>query len=323
MRPAPPSPGYVLLSCLLGLVLLTLIASRIDLRAGEGRASLQRWVDWTEAEGELADAREQLLFHLVTQPLTPLGFGEGPARLRIDGRAYAYGRVRLSLQDERGLISLVQPDLPVLRRWLLQQGIADEQIEPLIDQLADYQDRDSLHRLQGAEAEAYAEAGLPPPRNDWPLAADELRNIPAWRAQPRLVEDPDRWFSVVRDGWLNPNTAPAAILLAMPGASPEGVRRLLDWREQQPLASAAQVLQLSGIVVDNDPPGFYPGLFYRLRLWHQEVPLAMEYHLMLTPGSPDTPWKILRLRRIPRSFLDASDAPVPDLPVVLAASAPA
>lgn len=314
-----PQQGYVLITVLVALVLLALVATRLDERVADFRDASAQWGRWVQAQADLAGGRDELLFLLATRPLTPLGFA-GTTLLRVDGRPYRLpSGVWASVQDLRGLISIVSYDPGVMTRFLISQGVPANNAAGLIDKLADYSDLDNLHRLNGAEADDYAAAGLPPPRNDWPLSPYELSLMAGWRDFPALWERASDHFTAVRDGWLNPNTATPSVLAALPGATPQAVGALLELREQGfHVDSSAALVELTGIRVPDDPVAFYPGVFYRVRLWRPGDVRAVEYTLMLAPDARLLPWLILEVRQVLRPTHDD----VKPAPPLLEASAP-
>jgi len=316
-----PPKGYVLVTVMVAMVLLALVATRLDERVANFRDASVQWGRWVQAQADLGAARDELLYLLATRRLTPLGFAGTPL-LRVDGRPYRLpSGVWVNVQDMRGLISIVAPDPGVMTRFLVAQGVPERDAAPLLDKLADYNDLDNLRRLNGAEADAYAAAGQPPPRNDWPISPYELSLMLGWRDHPKLWERASDHFTTVRDGWLNPNTAPPEVLAALPGATPQAVRTLLDLREQGfHVGSAAALLGLTGIQLPDDPVAFYPGVFYRLRLWRPEDARAVEYTVMLAPDAPSFPWLILETRQVRRPTHD-DDQPVPPLLAVAASVA--
>lgn len=313
-----PQRGYVLITVMITMVLLALVATRLDERVMSFRDASAQWGRWVSAQADLAGGRDELLFLVATRHLTPLGFAGEPL-LRVDGRTYRLSSgVRVSVQDLRGLISIVSYDPGVMTRFLIAQGVSPSDVDPMLDKLADYSDLDDLRRLNGAEAEDYAAAGLPPPRNDWPISPYELSLVLGWRDHPALWERASDHFTAVRDGWLNPNTAPPEILAALPGATPRAVQALLDLREQGFHVNSSDALfGLTGIRLPDDPVAFYPGVFYRLRLWRPGDVRAVEYTVMLAPDARLLPWLILETRQVLRPTHD-DDKPDPPL---LAASA--
>lgn len=301
MMPARGQQGYVLITVLVALVLLTLVAGRLAGRVDVFRDSQGAWQRWANNQALLLSARDEVLFSIGTQQLSQWGFGIGSQALRVDGRPYRLpSGVLVSVQDARGLISLSTPDPIVLRNLLLNKGVADRDVEPLLDKLADYSDTDDLHRLNGAEEKEYLAAGLGAPRNDWPISPYEVRLVMGWVDLPQVWSQAGDLFTASRESWINPNTAPAEVLLALPGATPEGVSALLILREARLILSAPELLSATGILVPDEPVAFFPGRLYRLRLWLEDGLGAMEYHLILTPGAPTLPWQILEARLVDR-----------------------
>lgn len=312
----------MLVTVLVAMVLLALVSARLDERVTSFRDTTRQWGNWVQAHADLAGARDELFYLLATRPLTPLGFAGTPL-LRVDGRTYRLSSgVRVSVQDLRGLISIVAYDPGVMTRFLVAQGVAERDAAPLLDKLADYNDLDDLHRLNGAEADEYAAAGLPPPRNDWPISPFELSGMLGWRDYPALWERASDHFSAIREGWLNPNTAPPAVLAALPGATPQAVRALLDLREQGFHVNSAGALRgLTGIALPDDPVAFFPGVFYRLRLWRPQDTRAVEYTVMLAPDARVLPLLVLEARQVRRPTQDDEKPDPPLLAATVAVAA--
>jgi hypothetical protein len=90
------------------------------------------------------------------------------------------------------------------------------------------------------------------------------------------------------------------------------VRALLALREQRHLASAEEVAAATGMQVLDEPASFSPGQFYRLRLWAEGQPQAVEYTVMLAPQAPEVPWLVLETRHIPApASPEPSSGPTP------------
>lgn len=303
--------GYVLVIVLAAVALLAVLASRLDARVGQFRESQGAWWRWAEARASLLAARDEVLLAMLTRPLTPMGFGAAPAVLRVDGRAYRLASgVLASVQDLRGLISVATPDPGVLRNYLVQHEVPDAAVEPLLDKLADYADNDTLRRLNGAEKDDYAALGLPPPRDDWPVSPYELRRIAGWGELPALWRRAGDAFTASRENEVNPNTAPREVLLALPGALPQGVDALMARREAVHFDSVAAVAAISGIRLAPAHESFFPGRFYRIRVWlEHDGPGALEYTVMLAPGAPRLPWQTLEVRVVDRPSLPAHLSP--------------
>ena len=317
MRTARGEQGFVLVTVLVALVLLALVAERLDERVRAYRDEQGGWQRWAREETELASAREDVLFALVTTQLSQGGFGRGKRLLRVDGRPYRLpSGIIASVQDARGLMPVTDPDPQMLRRFLLQRGVTDREISRLRDALADYSDTDNRHRLNGAEADRYPALGLPPPRNDWPVSPYELGLVAGWSAWPGIWTRAGDTFTGIRDGRINPNTATPAVLAALPGATAAGVEKALEWREKRLFSSAAELMAVSGIAVEEDPVNFFTGVYYRVRVWREDGAGALETQLMLTPAREAQPWLIIESRRVERPDLPA-EREIPPLPLPL------
>jgi DNA uptake protein ComE-like DNA-binding protein len=298
------------------MVLLILVAASLDALVERYRSESRDWGAWARAQAVMASARDEALFAMATRQLSPWGFGEGPGAIRADGRAYrTQAGAWVSVQDERGLIGLNVPNLAILRNFLLDRGVPDREVEPLLDTLADYTDTDSLHRLNGAEAEAYAVAGLPPPRNDWLVSPHEIRQILRWREFPQVWSRAGDVFSAARGEPFNANNAPREVLEALPGATPEGVSALLARREIQPFTSVAELRGITGIRLNEADVLLHPGVLYRLRVGVPGGLPALEYHIILNPGGLRAPWTILEVRQIAHPGRDDAKPTISPLPL--------
>jgi type II secretory pathway component PulK len=296
-----PQQGFVLITVLVALVLLAVVAERLNARVNAYRERQGTWQQIAADESAIAAARDEVLFAMLTNQLSQAGFGRGRTVLRVDGRPYRLpSGIVVSVQDARGLISVAEPDPEMMKQFLRNRGVAEEDVSPLIDKLEDYKDTDDLHRLNGAEAEEYRRAGLPPPRNDWPISPFELRLVAGWAERPALWLRASDVFTLVRDGYLNPNTAGPEVLAALPGATPEGIRKLLEYRENRLVLGPGDTLTVGGMRVVDEPVAFHPGRFYRLRIWRADALQAVELTVMLTPGAPELPWLVMETRLVER-----------------------
>lgn len=308
-----PQRGYALALVLAGLLLISVAALALDERVQRWRESVQGWGGWVEQGGQLESARDEVLARIAVARLGQLGF----LGLRVDGRPYRLpSGIHFSLQDTRGLLPVAEvQNEALLRSWLGRQGVKEPELSLLIDSLADYADRDDLRRLQGAEVRDYEQAGMPPPRNDWLMSPFELRRVMGWHRRPELWRRASDWAASTREPFLNPNTAPLEVLLAVPGASQIGVDRLLSEREHTPIGSAEQLQAVTGELWQRQAWNFHAGIVYRLRLWQPGAPRTLEYTVMLTPEAPAQPWAVLEVRHLPREPDDPRQPlPAPALP---------
>jgi hypothetical protein len=180
-------------------------------------------------------------------------------------------------------------------------------VDGLIDVLLDYQDTDSLKRLNGAEADEYAVLGLPPPRNDWLLSVSELQHLPGWREKPELVRKMIQLASTNRDGFINPNTMTKELLLALqPNAKPEQIELFFTLRRMAPFDSAGAMKAATGLQFQSDDYMFHISNRMRFSIWAPGMPYALQYNVQLAPDGASAPW--LMIDKQPEIRHKASDA---------------
>lgn len=301
------------------LVVLTLLAGAVALSGQQAVERTRQEIELFQGELDMLSTRETVLFMHATQirnmgglspdwrpPLTGAILDEDtdgllmlPAgnEIRLDGTPYAgLGDARFSLQDDRGLISL-NWTAPYLRQaYYEHHRVKADQWGPLDAKRLDYQDEDSLHRLNGAEAEHYAKAGKPPPANR-PLATPlEFRRIMQWDRMLENTGDEQllNTLSVAREASINLNTAPAAVIEMLPGMDREQAERMVALRRQTPFVSVYQIeraFPLSPLL--NETVILFPNLSGNLILWDRRSGVRHLAHWTLTPmkvGGP--PWRI-------------------------------
>jgi general secretion pathway protein K len=184
-----------------------------------------------------------------------------PEAWRSDGTVYAWsfggGAVRMAIQDEAGKIDLNGAADELLRGLFLAAewtgpdgetvGLDAAAADALTDAVRDFADTDDLKRLNGAEDDDYAAAGLPWGAKDTPFAAvEELQQVlgmtpPLYRAlAPALT---------VHTGskGVDTNSAPRAVLLALPGGEAAAVDAHLAARAEAPKGAGPAFLGAEGL----------------------------------------------------------------------------
>lgn len=177
----------------------------------------------------------------MTNKLLGAGAQVGPKVLLLDGstRYQSDPQASVGLQDMQGLVGLNSPASDDIARLVPLCGATQQQAGALADALLDYEDADSLKRVNGAEAFEYSAAGMTAPRNR-PLAdVQELWQVYGWRAiQPKWqAQDCDQWVSLASNLQVNLWTAPKRVLQAV-GLSAEQAEAAVADRDQhrdQPL----------------------------------------------------------------------------------------
>ena len=221
---------------------------------------------------------------------------DGDGELRMAGEVYfGFGDSRFSVQDEGGLASVNAPRSPLFGALLQHKGVAASDIERVVARIEDYIDTDSDVTLNGAERHDYRQEGAPPPAN-WIMSSPlELRKVlginemltPAqWRELlPLLTMRPVFGY--------NFNTMRPEILAAMLGLDEQGIRRVLDERQERRISRLTQIAMLSGKHLDIDEMEVrtLPSRFLRITTWHERGGLRILTGIALTPLGDSAPWR--------------------------------
>jgi general secretion pathway protein K len=87
------------------------------------------------------------------------------------------GRIRISVEDAAGRISLNNADPQLLRKVLVAVGVAEANAEPLMAAIADWRDQDDQTQPGGAESAEYRSAGRVGPKNAPFESVEELQQV--------------------------------------------------------------------------------------------------------------------------------------------------
>lgn len=297
-----PTRGYVLLLMMVSMALIAFVAANFAERIDQLRQVTGSLQQHAKARADAADARSAVLYWLATRAFTARGYGAGQALVMADGRPYRLdnGAV-VTLQDQRGLISVNALDRTTLRRLLVGEGLANELVDRWLDVLEDYVDVDALKRLNGAEVGDYAALGLPPPRNDYLVSLGELDTLPAWRDNAPLLQRLKPLLSTRRSNWLNPNTASLPVLRAMfPAASADQLAGFVKTRQVLDIQTSSQFTVVVGMAADADQILFNVGTEVRLTVWAPGLPQAVQYNVVMLAAGPSGPWLITEQHLVPR-----------------------
>jgi type II secretory pathway component PulK len=246
------------------------------------------------------------------EPLAEAGDTAGALRidpvggeLSLDGRVYAgMGRVRFALQDEAGMVALNSASPQRLEGLLTRFDDTEGSVATLLDTLEDYRDGNTLKRLNGAEREEYAAAGLPPPSDRDLRSAPEILQILGWRewfaARPEFRLH--AWLSAGHSDAFNPNVVPASLLEWLPGMAPATAARVVDEREREPFRSVPDFKARVDVElpVDDEQYRFFSSDALRLTLWAEGSAHAEVLAIQSTPLDPQAPWQIDSIYSISR-----------------------
>ena len=236
--------GIVLISCLLSLLVMAVITSVYMMQArgqlAEARGLQQKIKQCAVAQSHF----DQVVFTLLTRRRDELsgavastvsGFESDKGFWNYYAKPFEFLGSEVQLQDQAGLISGQDLLFSNGEQFMRGLGISDDQIRVFQASLRDWQDRDDLYRLDGAERDWYAQQGRPAPRNGTIGSVNELRLIRGFPEQlNRYIER--GWLTLRPQGFFNPLTAPEPILAAFLNNS--GLSAELDAaRQLRPLAA--------------------------------------------------------------------------------------
>jgi len=339
--------GFILVAVLLILVVLSLLAAGVASTASVAVSQMAREQETFQAELDRASTRETLLVMLATQrrtlagiqpdyvdPLLALGVMDEDAsdwlptgtEIRIDGRPYrGLGTTDFAVIDDRGRISVNWAPAWLREALYRDLGALPEQWGRLHAILMDYQDGDSLRRLDGAEEDEYRRLALPAPANQPLTSPLELRDLPVWRdlLAPLSDEDLLRRLSVTREVSVNLNTAPLSVLAMFPGVGPANAARIVGVREAAPIVSLQSAQADFGIPLAlEDALNLYANGSGDLILWDRRSGSRQVVHWTLTTlGNTGKPWRIEYEVTLPRVNQADQRSAVPTQAALLSAAA--
>lgn len=228
--------------------------------------------------------------------------------IRLDATPHrGLGDVHFALQDDRGRLSVNWAPPAMLARYVQQaaggtvgearamSGADAADVDTLLNLLKDYQDPDDLYRLNSAERDQYVADGRPPPTNRHLATPLELRRVKGWDEALAGLDNRQliRGVATVRSAQLNINTAPASVLMAVPGVDAAMAGRIVDARALQPFTDLRAVYQVVG-AVPHDEAFFslYPMDSGTLELWSPDGGPLRVMHWTLTPFERNgAPWR--------------------------------
>jgi general secretion pathway protein K len=172
---------------------------------------------------------------------------EGFEAFQCDGRAYtaemADGHYRVRITEESGKINLnalTDQSSVILKNLLMNNGVAEDTANTIVDSILDWKDKDNIHRLSGAEDDYYQ--SLPKPYKAKNAEFDSLEELVYVRgiSKPILQGTADRKgilpFCTIygKTNKINLHTAPLEVLKAIPGVTEEMIQRILAYRDLSP-----------------------------------------------------------------------------------------
>ncbi len=142
------------------------------------------------------------------------------------------GQARVRIIDASGKIDLNHANRELLRGLFTNAGVAEEEVDGLLDVIEDWRDPDDERRLNGAEEDDYLAADRSSgPRNAPFESVEELQQVLGMTQA--LYEQIYRELTVYsKQAGINPAMASAAVLKAVPGMDPEVVDEYFELRAE-------------------------------------------------------------------------------------------
>ncbi|MGH7503328.1 MAG: general secretion pathway protein GspK [Longimicrobiales bacterium] len=153
-----------------------------------------------------------------------------PQGLIASEMAFGDARYTLRIHDTGAFLNLNAADENMLRQFFAQGLRVDYALADRLTQaILDWRDEDEIPRIGGGEREEYLAQRMPvlPPNRDF-AELDELRHVLGMT--PELYDEARDYLTLVGSGDVNVNSAPEAVLLALPGMTPPAVTTLLRAR---------------------------------------------------------------------------------------------
>jgi len=263
--------GIALIQILLITAILTVFALYMTQTARQ-QLTMGYWAsDRAQAQVELHSAQSQLLFTMLTQPLSHL-YDEIPKQpssplessiatisqsLNLHGQAFSINEhVTARVKDQAGLIHARYPLRYVIKALIGAQGYNETQVDEMVDALLDWQDLDNITASEGAEI---------------PNAQGRIRNgaLPDMFELQHITQIPARLYPLLRDnltahrrGNFNPMNSSVELLSALTSAQiAQQVSRL---RDSQQLTK--QVFIDLTDITENDEIYLYPSNYFTIEL---------------------------------------------------------
>jgi general secretion pathway protein K len=228
-----------------------------------------------EAMMQARSTYDGLIFSILSGQLTQKEIVFGGAKKVLGVQRIALGgpgvklanEVFVRVQDSNNAISLVSPDLQVLRRLILLEGGDAETADTIVDSYLDWVDADDLSRVNGAESWYYRIQGKPyAPRNFPVQYKDELALVRGF--DQKLYARVEPYLTVLPSTGLNLNTADDVMLRAYLDIDQEALDKLKNYRAQKPLGSETEIFAVTGKQMRRDPEGiyFFPSPFFDITI---------------------------------------------------------
>jgi general secretion pathway protein K len=281
------SRGFALLAALWLLVAFSVASLALSAGARRWRLAAANRVEWLRAQAAANAGIEQLRQRLaarleptVPAPIDPWHGADSLLRDTLD-----FGDVRslIRAQDVGAALNLNRASEDELRRLFVALRVDAGAADRLAQAIADWRDPDDLHRMRGAERDAYVAAGASVlPRNGPFQSIAELLDVRGMTST--LYAQVRPYLTLFGSGQININVADRPVLLTLPGFGEEAVAVVFRYRRSRRTIGILQDLER-----ELPPPArrelaaALPQLLGRTITETKEIEVASEAWL---PGSP-------------------------------------
>jgi type II secretory pathway component PulK len=302
-RRASPT-GFALPSVLFVVAMVTLVF----LVAVEALTSLadqtRKTADRVRFEATALSLEAQTVFLAATRPMAPAALLRDRSQhaqplLVLDGRAYsaAPGGLTVAVQDEGGLINLDNLTQPAMAALFAALNAPMASRGAMVDRLSDYLDADDVKRPEGAEADDYQRAGLPPPPNGPMRRRSEVLGVMGWRGSVAAAawrSFSDNVTADPRSSSVNVNTATLPALTVLFGLSQAQARAAIAQRQVAPFATLEDMGRAASVALVGDSERIYsfPNGRFALKIEDPRSGLAYRSRILLSPEDSTRPFWI-------------------------------
>ncbi|MFT5371003.1 MAG: general secretion pathway protein K [Lysobacterales bacterium] len=237
-----------------GIALVMVLWITILVTITTGAYALMARVDQLEANALLSGTQARMIaeagIHLTAVLLRNQ---DEMTRLIADGRSYEQEidgvLLEIRVTDERGKLDINSAEELTLLTLFTNNGVELEQAELLAAAVLDWRDIDELERVNGAEFEAYAAAGLPvgPGNRPFMMNAELLQVIGMSFDLYRRIEPGITVFS--KSAMPNIAFAPVEALLAIPDINLDDAVSFVQERQLMEPGETQSVVLADGQVV--------------------------------------------------------------------------
>jgi general secretion pathway protein K len=197
-----------------------------------------------------------------------------PWRINAPAEAIEFGEgeYEVWIENESGKINLNMANAQLLRLMFRPFDIESDQIDIIVDSILDWRDKDSFHRLHGAEDRFYQSLPDPYECNDGDFndiselllirgmtdklfyggikdivtiyKNNELEGFPDWKIEE--MKKKGIKLNSFNYNKINVNAAPIAVLSVLPGMTDEGIKSILNFRKNFDIKDMGELSAIVG-----------------------------------------------------------------------------